>query len=309
MNKVIFYDGLIKNIEELGRQLNICTCSKDKKIHEKEILLKCYEKWGEDIASHLKGYFSFCIYDMSRNLYFGARDGIGIVPFYYIFDNINGFACDVRINKLLQNSKKKLNERALQIYLSLTYLPGEETFYKDVYKLMPGHIMIVKDGCKHIKEIEKEHVDLYKKSFDEAIIELGRLIDNSINETYSEDFKRKGFLLSSGIDSNYLFTKSNVKNAFAIGFVNEKCDESMEVVRYCNDIKRNCENYMVSPQIFFNSIREGVQNLEQPLGTAASYMFMIGCRNLMNKVDILYTGEGADELFAGYDIYQNYPLY
>jgi len=310
MIKLNEYDGYIKNWKKLCGILNISPALQRPE-REKRIIVNGYKKWGEDLPKYLKGCFSFCIRDESRNIHFCARDIFGVIPLYYWNDMHSEFICSTIIDKIFKTHKEKiLNEKALQMFMTFSYLPGEETFFKNIYKLMPGCALVEKKGAINIKK----YLDVFNPSheeysMDEAIDKLNIAISKTISETCASENNTEAFLLSGGLDSNYLYAISNVNKAYSVGFREADYDESIIAATNSMQLGRNCERVFVDPELFFNSVKDGMKRLEQPLGTAASIAFMLGCKAAAESVDILYTGEGADELFAGYDSYNNAARY
>ena len=110
-------------------------------------MLKAYEKWGHDVANHIYGMFAFAINDEAENKIFAVRDQFGTKPFYYYVTADNRLLCGTYIRTIMEQEGfvKELNEKMLQIYLTLTYVAGEETFFKGLKTLMPGHWLEFKD--------------------------------------------------------------------------------------------------------------------------------------------------------------------
>ena len=141
------YRGHIRNWKALCEELSVDMSLEDKK-REREIVVKAYEKWGRDIADHLYGMFAFSLWDTDEKKLFCCRDHFGTKPFFYYVTDDNRLLCGSSIRKIMseQGFKKELNTDMLQLYLSLTYAAGEDTFFKGLKKLMPGHWLEFKDG-------------------------------------------------------------------------------------------------------------------------------------------------------------------
>lgn len=307
---LIFFDGYIKNQDALCFELGINT-SYDEEKKAGIIVKQGYEKWGCLLPKHLLGYFAFCIYDNETKSYFGARDRFGVIPFFYRdMLRLDEFRCGTYINTLFEeNEKKEFDDSTLQEYMTFSYIPGEKTAFKNVKKLMPGSLVKVSKCTIVIEKYWKPTYDVVSYQ-DETFLEdeLCKLVNKSICRDCNHD-RKDGFLLSAGLDSNYLFAQSEVKKAYSIGFKDFSCDESCIAEENSNMIGRKTDKIYISPQHFFKNVRLAMEVLEQPLATAASIAFMIGCKSIKGEVDVLYTGEGADELFAGYDIYQDENIY
>ena len=150
-SKVIIYNGEVYNFKELKEALL-------KKKHvfktktDTEVILHGYEQWGEKLPNHLRGMFSFAIWDKNKNELFMARDGFGIKPLYYAkFNDTFMFASEPKAFLANPDFEKKLNTDILSAYLCFNSVPTSETFFKGVYRLDPGTYLIYKDGKFIIK--------------------------------------------------------------------------------------------------------------------------------------------------------------
>ena len=141
------YRGHIRNWEALCEELGI-----DKSLSRKEredgILVKAYETWGYDMADHMHGMFAFALWDEEEQKLFCLRDQFGTKPFYYYVTEDGRLLYGTMIRQILNQEGfvKELNEKLLQIYMSLTYIPGEETFFKGLKKLLPGRYLVWQNG-------------------------------------------------------------------------------------------------------------------------------------------------------------------
>lgn len=306
MIKIEFFNGYIKNKEELCQQLFI-----NKNLSQREKILKVliegYQRWGKDLPVHLRGYFSFALYDTENNVIFGARDRFGVVPFYYA-NNKFALHCDCYIKKIFSRLQiaKKINEKAVQLFMTFGFVPGTETFFQNINQLRPG-FRIIYNGTEIC--IEQYHT-FCRKEFNWSFDEYKDKIDYILSENLKRmEVPKTGILLSSGIDSNYLYAMSNIKKAFSIGFAENFFDESMIAYENAQLYYKNCERVILKPEDFFESVEDATIYMEQPIGNASSVAFMNGCKYASEKVDMCFTGEGADELFAGYEIYKKSYLF
>ena len=139
------YRGHIRNHEQLCAELDIDrTLPRAEK--EEAILARAYETWGHEMADHIYGMFAFALYDDAADELFCLRDQFGTKPFYYYVADDGELLYGTMIREIMESPKfvKELNEEMLQIYLSLTYVAGEDTFFRGVKKLMPGHYLVWK---------------------------------------------------------------------------------------------------------------------------------------------------------------------
>ncbi len=146
MIEVKEYRGHIRNWEDLCKELEIdTTLSREKR--ENEILIKAYQKWDTAMAEHMHGMFAFALWDNSTETLFCLRDHFGTKPFYYYITESGEILYGNDIRKIISQKGfvKELNEEMLQIYMSLTYVAGEDTFFKGIKKLMPGCFLVWKN--------------------------------------------------------------------------------------------------------------------------------------------------------------------
>ena len=147
MIKIKEYRGHIRNWEALCKQLDIDP-SLSRENREHAILAKAYETWGSDMANHMHGMFAFALWDDEKEQLFCLRDQFGTKPFYYYETEDGELLYGTSIRKILEMPRfvKELNEEMLQLYLSLTYVAGENTFFRGLKKLMPGRYMVWEKG-------------------------------------------------------------------------------------------------------------------------------------------------------------------
>ena len=141
------YRGHIRNWKELCAELEIDPAL-PREEKEQEILVKAYQKWGGEMADHIYGMFAFALWDEEEKKLFCLRDQFGTKPFYYYQTEDGELLYGTMIRDIIGQPgfKKELNEEMLQIYMSLTYGAGEDTFFKGLKKLLPGRYLIWKDG-------------------------------------------------------------------------------------------------------------------------------------------------------------------
>ena len=311
MLKLKNYIGHIRNWSSLCKELNVDSAISSKSREEK-ILLKAYEKWGEDVADHLYGMFSFAIENEDGSI-FCVRDHFGTKPFYYYVTDKNELLCSQNINDFIDHPdfKKELNEKMLQLYLTYTYVPGEETFFKGVKKLMPGHYMTFKNGKLEIKEYfnpAKEFTPDTSKSLEQWADEIHETLKLIMKEVKTDDETAESFL-SSGVDSSYVLAVSDAKTADSCSYDDERFDESVLAGETAKLLGREHLKCLITPQMYFDAVPEVVKGMEQPLADASAVVFAIACKETAKHTKLCYSGEGADEFFGGYNMYRNAERY
>ena len=141
------YRGHIRNWEELCERLEL-PLDLSREEREERILVRAYETWGHEMADHMYGMFAFALWDDEAKKLFCLRDQFGTKPFYYYETEDGQLLYGTMIRQITGQPgfRKELNEEMLQIYLSLTYVAGENTFFRGLKKLMPGHYLVWQDG-------------------------------------------------------------------------------------------------------------------------------------------------------------------
>lgn len=302
-DKLIFFNGEIYNYEELKKDL-LEKEHKFKTNTDTEVILHGYEEYGKDILNKLRGMFAFVIYDINKKELFGARDFFGIKPFYYYKDN-NEFIFGSEIKSFLAhpNFKKELNKEMLQKYLTFQYSVGEDTFFKNVYKLKPGHYFTYKDNKMTIKKYyEVEFNPDNEKSLEEFKKGIREVIDDSIKAHKVSDVE-VGSFLSSGVDSSLIATLSNVDKTFTVGYVEKKYSE----IDYAKDLseKLGVEHITkeISKEEYFDNFSNIQYYMDEPLADPSAIALYFVANLASKHVKVALSGEGSDEIFGGYNIY------
>lgn len=310
MNSIIDYRGHIRNWKQLCEELEIAD-SLAREEREREIVLKAYEKWGHDVADHIYGMFAFAINDEAENKIFAVRDQFGTKPFYYYVTADNRLLCGTYIRPIMEQEGfvKELNEKMLQIYLTLTYVAGEETFFKGLKKLMPGHWLEFKDGKLTVERYWTPSFAPDKtKSLDDWADEIHSTLAHIMTEVKEPNEVAESFL-SGGVDSSYVLAMSDAKRADSCGYDEERFDESRVAAKTAELLGVEHSVAKIQPKDFFGIVPYVMYNMEQPLGDASAIVFTLGCLATAKHTKLCYSGEGADEFFGGYNMYRNAERY
>ena len=310
MINICDYRGHLRNWRALCGELGIKT-DLSRVEREKEIIVRAYEKWGSSMGDHFYGMFAFALYDTEENKYFCLRDQFGTKPFYYYITKDNRLLFGTNISRIIgqEGFVKELNADMLQIYMTLTYVAGEDTFFKGVKKLMPGHWLEFKDGSL---KIERYWTPGFKpdesRTLDEWADEIHETIKEIFCEVKDEDETAESFL-SGGVDSSYVLAMSDAKRADSCGYDEERFDESRVAAKTAELL--NVEHCVanIQPKDFFDIVPFVMYNMEQPLGDASAIVFTLGCKATAEHTKLCYSGEGADEFFGGYNMYRNAERY
>ncbi len=303
------YSGHIRNHKALCDELSIEKgLSREKR--EEEIIIKAYEKWGSEMGTKLYGMFSFALYNDEDDGFIFMRDPFGAKPFYYYLTE-NGILFGTTIREIMVQDgfKKVLNDKLLQIYLTMTYTTGDETFFEGVKKLLPGRIMTYKNGEINITRYWRpEFKPDFSKTLEEWADEIHSTVKTIMAEVKDEDEYVESFL-SGGVDSSYVLAMSDAKFANSCGYDDSRLDESGLAKETADILKRNFNRCLITPEAYFSIVPYVMYNMEQPLGDASAVAFALGCIGTAKGTKICYSGEGADEFFGGYNMYRNAERY
>ncbi len=304
------YSGHIRNWKSLCKELEI-EPSLSRKEREEEILIKAYLKWGKEMAMHLHGMFAFAIFNEQTDELFCLRDHFGTTPFYY-YETADGrllYSTTIRGIMEQDGFKKELNEKLLQIYLTLTYTTGEETFFKGVKKLLPARYMIWHNGQLSIEQYWKyEFCPDNSKTLEDWANEIHTTLKDIMCEVKDDDEYAESFL-SGGVDSSYVLAVSDAPYANSCGYDDSRLDESGLAAETAKLLNRGFNRCLITPEEYFAIVPYVMYNMEQPLGDASAIAFALGCIGAAKNTKICYSGEGADEFFGGYNMYRNAERY
>ncbi len=302
---VLVFNGEIYNSkiirEELIKKGHIFKTTTDS-----EILLHGYEEYDENLLQKLRGMYSFVIWDKNKKRIFGARDIFGIKPFYYC--KMNGtFMFGSEIKSFLKHPhfKKELNKNALEQYLSFQYSPYLETFFKGVFKLPPAHYFIYENNQIKIKkyyEIKfEERKDL---SLEEWVENIEQVFLNSVKAHKISDVE-VGSLLSSGIDSSYIASSAEVDKTFTVGFSQDGYNE----ISYAKDLSNHLGiknfNKIITEYEWWETFNKVQYQMDEPLADPSAVALYFACNEASKHVKVILSGEGADEIFGGYNVYKD----
>ena len=304
----IVFNGEIYNYESLKEELV-------KKGHvfktktDTEVILHGYEEYKEKLFSRLRGMFAFVIYDKKKQELIGARDHFGIKPFYY-YKKKDAFFFASEIKAFLEHPdfQKEVNTDALKMYLIFQYSVHAETFFKDVFKLQPGHYFKYKNGKLSIKEYFKVEYAKTKKPYETYKEELKNVLEDSIHYHQITSDVEVGSYLSGGVDSSYVVSVAKPDKTFSVGFDLPGFDETM-LAKDLSDLLE-IQNYQkkITSDEFFDILPTIMYHTDEPhanLSTVPLY-FLSGLAS--EQVKVVLSGEGSDEMFAVYNEYYE-PLF
>ncbi len=300
---VLTFNGEIYNYPKLREQLikagHIFATHTDS-----ETLLHGYEEWGERLVDHLRGMYAFVIWDREKKKMFGARDIFGIKPFYYT--QMNGcFIYGSEIKSFVEHPKfeKVFNEDALGNYLSFQFVATNETFFKGVYCLQPGHYFTYENGEMKIERyFEPNFTGDTEKSYEEIVDEVEAVMKESVAAHKISDVE-VGSYLSSGVDSSYMAYLGQVDRTFTVGFGEEKYSEIHDAKEFAKSIHMENDSKIIEPEEYWDCLSDAMYYMDEPVADPAAIALYFLSKEAAKKVKVVLSGEGSDELFGGYNIY------
>ena len=299
----IIFNGEIYNFQELREDL-VAKGYKFKTHTDTEVILHGYEEYGEEgILAKLRGMFAFTIWDSKKEKLFGARDHFGIKPYYYaLLDGDLLFGSEVKSFLKYPKFKKEVNEKALKHYLVFQYNPLEETFFKGVKKLRPGHYYVYENGKMEIKTYYNLTLDYKDMTFDEAVGKIEKEVEESVKYHKISDVE-VGSFLSGGVDSSYVVATALPDKTFSVGFDNKGFNETMYAKELSDSLGIKNFAKLITPDEFFEGINKVQYYSDEPHANLSSVPLYFLSKLASEQVKVVLSGEGADELFAGYNEY------
>ena len=301
----IVFNGEIYNYLELRKDLisRGHTFANDS---DTECLIHGYEEYGKEFLTMLRGMFAFVIWDSKTKTLFGARDYFGIKPFYYGEIN-NTFVFGSEIKSILDfpGYEKKVNEEALEQYLSFQYSVLPETFFKGIFKLPAGHYFELQDGNLEIhRYFDPKLKPKSENTLEKTVTDIEKVVHETVDAHMIADVE-VGSLLSSGVDSSYVVSEFPADKTFTVGFLDKK--SKYNEIRYAEGLveeldKKNFSKTITSDE-YFDSIESVMYYMDEPLADPSCIALYFVDQVAAEQIKVVLSGEGADEFFGGYNIY------
>ena len=306
----IAFNGEIYNFIELRRSLekkgHIFTTQSDT-----EVILHLYEDYGVDCVNRLNGMFAFCIWDKKKSRIILAKDRFGMKPLYYTMMNDHiVFASELKSILCFPGIEKKIDFFALDNYLNLEYIPSPRTIFKNIYKLPAAHVLVYKDGNATVKRYWTLEVKNNIKFVDESNAKeiLLTALKKSIKRHFISDVSL-GVYLSGGIDSSSIVALAKKMfpgrlKTFSIGFEESSFDESKYSKKVSESFDTEHNHRFFSAKDIGHVLPNIIQMLDEPLADGSILPTYMLSKFSKEHVTVALSGDGADEIFAGYPTYQ-----
>ncbi len=302
-SKVIVFNGEIYNYRELREEL--IRCGHTFRTHaDTEVVLHGYEEYGDDLFPKLRGMFGFVIYDLATKTVIGCRDHFGIKPFYY-YRNGDELMFASEIKGMLPHPRfqKEINDRALKMYLIFQYSVFEETFFKHVYKLKPGHFFRYQNGTLTVQPYFEIRYQKEKKPYESYRQEIKQVLAESVRTHQITSDVEVGSYLSGGVDSSYVVSIAKPDKTFSVGFSETGFDETKMAKEFSDLMHVKNESRYISKEDFFASLPRVQYYTDEPHANLSTVPLLFLSELARKRVKVVLSGEGSDEMFGGYNEY------
>jgi len=315
---VVVFNGEIYNYRDLQEYL-IQKGHKFKTNCDTEVLVHAYEEYGMGFIKKLNGMFAFAIWDKHNRKLCLARDRFGIKPLYFYKKNdLFGFASEVKPLLAHPWVEKRINYEAMDYFFNFRYIPAPHTMFQNLYKLEPGHYLIVRETgeitCEQYWDMRFDLPLITHTSEEEYLEEFRNRFEDSIRKRLMSEVPL-GILLSGGLDSSAIVAglSRNISNrlkTFSIGFKDDADYNELNFAQMVSE-KFNTEHYEIEidHDEFMKGVLSYLKHVEEPMGDPASIPLFYVSKLASEHVTVVLSGEGSDEILAGYNVYRVYDRF
>lgn len=312
----LIFNGEIYNHQALRTELEDLGAVFSTTSSDTEVILIGYQYWGKDLFSKLNGMFAIVIYDQSSKKLILARDRFGEKPLYYMMqNNIFAFASELKAFNQHKDLNVDLDPMALKKFFIFNMIPAPSTIYKDCYKLCPGQLIEYDLQQRNLKhqyyyqfQINEDH-SLLKRDENDLIDELDELLTESVRLRLQSEVPL-GCFLSGGLDSSLITAiaakqkiGSNLKT-FSVSVDHPSFDEYKYAYQVSKFLGVNNEKIHLSMEQAYQQIPEILAELDEPFGDYSFIPTYLVCQGAKKHATVALGGDGADELFAGYETFK-----
>lgn len=277
-----------------------------------EVICAAYLEYGESCVNHFNGMFSFVIFDKSKNTFFGARDRLGLKPFYY-YNNGRDFEFASQISTIrLHHNNLTISKNAIESYLTWGAIPDPSSIFNDIKKLLPGHSFIfdLDSGQLDIKkywDIDYQGIKQFAGSYVDAKLELKSILSDAVKIRMIADVP-VGVFLSGGIDSSLITalaseTSEMKVKTFSVKFNSEGFDESTYSQQVADHLKTDHNIIECNYKEGLNLIENFYKFYDEPFADSSAIPSMLLAKHTKKQVTVALSGDGGDESFLGYHRY------
>ena len=299
----LVFNGEIYNYQDLRADL-MAKGHVFKTQTDSEVLVHGYEEYGKDLLPMLRGMFSFAIWDTKTEELFIARDQFGIKPLYYAkFGDTFFFGSEIKSFLPHPKFEKKMNEEALRPYLSFQYPVLDETFFKGVFRMPQASILTYKNGEISIEKYWQVEYNPVERPMETVVDEIDTALRESV-EAHRLSEVPLGSFLSSGVDSSYVAACLMPEKTFTVGFSQEKFSEIDSAKALSDQLGIENHSKVLTSKECHDAFSDIQYHADEPEANPSAIPLYFLARLAREHVTVLLSGEGADELFAGYPFYQ-----
>ena len=300
----LVFNGEIYNFVEL-RETLIKQGHRFSSQADSEVILHGYEEWGDDCLQHLRGMFALALWDRNQQRLLVARDRLGIKPLYYYHRSGRfAFASEIKGLLAIPEIPREVNRQALYDYLGYEFVPSPATMFAGIYKLPPGHLLEFSQGRLDVRPYWDLTFTSNWTAPDEAVEALRDLLRDTVRLHLISDVPL-GVFLSGGLDSSTLVALMRSLGVtplrtFSIGYP----DPSFSELPYAQMVAERFETdhqVLMIPEVTSEDLEAAVWHLDEPMTDLSALPLFLVCREARKHVTVCLSGEGGDEIFAGYD--------
>ncbi|QJC52344.1 asparagine synthase (glutamine-hydrolyzing) [Paenibacillus albicereus] len=303
----LVFNGEIYNYKELRAWLQ----EKGHAFHtesDSEVILRLYEETGEQCVTYLRGMFGFVIWDKNRDVLLAARDPFGIKPVYYA-ETATGYMISSEIKSLLASSMidREVDGQSFYHYLTFQYVPEPATMFKGIHKLGAGHMLTIKNGTLKIDPYYNPTFNIDEsRPFSDLVEEARSVLLDSVSKHRNSDVPRGAFL-SGGVDSSSLvgmLQKMEPTRTFSVGFDEPGYSELELSAKTAAYLGTEHHEISIDAQAYLDELPNMIWHMDEPIADPSAAGIYFVSRLASQSVKVVFSGEGADEFFGGYNIYR-----
>lgn len=288
------YNGEVYNHHELRRGLS----GEVRSSGDSEVLLHLYRERGDGFVRELRGMFAFAIWDSQRRRLFAARDHVGVKPFYYRPSG-TGLAFGSELKALLAVGPASIDRLALRDTLTYKVAPPPKTIYEGIRQLPPGHTLVWEDGHLTIERYWSPSTETLITDHDVALHRLEEVLSTVVPEQTLSDVP-VGVFLSGGIDSATVAAHLKRPKTFTLGFDVGRFDESAAARAVATHLGTDHHQEIATAVDLDEALATIPGVYDEPFGDSGAWSAYLVCRFARQHVKVVLSGDGGDELFAGY---------
>jgi asparagine synthase (glutamine-hydrolysing) len=308
---VITYNGEIYNYRELRVELEQLGYA-FRSHSDTEVIIHGYEAWGEACVERLNGMFAFVIYDRRDESLFLVRDRLGVKPLYYYLDGGKlVFASELKAILAHPRVSRELDHESLGDFFSLNYIPPPRTPFRKIRQLAPGHLGVLKNGeltTRQYWDVHFEKVNGNSAGENQIVEELLRLVENSVRQRLVADVP-VGAFLSGGLDSSTVvhfmrkFATGPLKT-FSVRFAEKSYDEGEYAWEMARLLETEHHEIFCEAKDLANLLKKSVWHADNLTADVSNIPILLVSQLAREHVKVVLSGDGGDEVFAGYPTYQ-----